>query len=227
MATIEDDKSTPTFLASHGCLRKNSAWFLLLIILLAVVLLGGLWVWSCTTPYLVSQSPKLKSASTNDGAVYQWLWEMPMDTPQEVRTTPLTYEEWRAKGFTFVALSKRLLAMEEKTSDAWDRSLIAIAMGEYGESECVDKLIEMLRCDQDVVRIRAAEALGRIADERAIPALYQAASNENVNVRANAILGLGRISKKLNTEIRKGLTDRDEFVRECAQTALKMAEDGK
>ncbi|MGB9927267.1 MAG: HEAT repeat domain-containing protein [Methanosarcina sp.] len=72
---------------------------------------------------------------------------------------------------------------------------LGYSLGQMGEP-AVEPLIKLL-CDEDPeVRIRAAEALGKIGDKRAIKPLSEALNDENEGVRTFAKLSIESIENK-------------------------------
>lgn len=72
-------------------------------------------------------------------------------------------------------------------------------LGERQEASAVMNLIYVLETSQDSFLMEAAaEALGKIGDPSALPALEQAAASGPVRVRTSSRLAIERIRRKLN-----------------------------
>ncbi len=82
-----------------------------------------------------------------------------------------------------------------KSDDATDslRQDVIQALGEIGARDAVESLVETLddTAGKKATRMFAAEALGRIKDERAVASLVKAANGEDPQVRSAAVTALG------------------------------------
>lgn len=87
--------------------------------------------------------------------------------------------------------------------DAKTRSEAVLMLANAGANEQVlGALIEALQGDEDaLVRTRAATALGKLGDERSVPALELALSDEHGTVRTQAIHALGQIDSQYATMV--------------------------
>jgi HEAT repeat protein len=102
-----------------------------------------------------------------------------------------------------------------------ERVLYYIAKRDWGRcvkmgSFAVEFLIERLKDKNSDVRIRVAEALGKIGDARAVEALIETLKDEDRGVRENSIGALVEIAKKdldLVDKLIKALRDEDSYVR--------------
>ena len=104
-------------------------------------------------------------------------------------------------------------------ADRWDA---AEELGSYGHRSAVPYLIITLRRDkQPGVRSRAADALGKIRDERAAPPLIKALHDPDLKVRRTAANALGWIKhKRAVPHLLKLLQDPDADLRKEAVAAL-------
>lgn len=93
--------------------------------------------------------------------------------------------------------------------------------------DSLDALLDMLRSDDTQRRQQAAIEIGRMQDERIVPALREALHDPDATVRANAAAGLG-INKVTDAsqELINLLKDDVDIVRERAATALAQIGDG-
>ncbi|MEJ1403506.1 MAG: HEAT repeat domain-containing protein, partial [Candidatus Sedimenticola sp. (ex Thyasira tokunagai)] len=74
------------------------------------------------------------------------------------------------------------------TGDEVDRCYSSKALGTLKAEDAVDRLIECLR-DEDIdVCMDAAEALGRIGNPKAVPALVESLSNDNSGEICTAVV---------------------------------------
>jgi HEAT repeat protein len=99
-------------------------------------------------------------------------------------------------------------------------------------AKCIDGLVEcgktavvplinLLDDDSWVIRYRAAEALGRIGDERAVTALTGSLHDEKDHVRYMAAKGLGMFGKKESSiSLLPLLRDENEYVRRITAVSL-------
>jgi HEAT repeat protein len=98
----------------------------------------------------------------------------------------------------------------------------ATALVKIGEPS-IEGLIQLLQEDNgqsSVAQAAAAQALGRIGQPRAVPALIVALRNVSSSVRRNAAEALGRIGDMNALDERSALRDTGECVRSAAATAL-------
>ena len=72
-------------------------------------------------------------------------------------------------------------------------NLSVFAQNEVSEALGLEKLIELLKHEDEGVRVLAAAALGDQKDTRAVPALIEALSDEEAGVRRYAVRSLGKI----------------------------------
>lgn len=87
----------------------------------------------------------------------------------------------------------------------------------------LERLVQQLRSPDVTLRSDAAHALGKLADERAIPALAEALRDQDEYVRKSAVTALRRIGGPRATEaIRSALGDRSEQV--CLQAVRALGE---
>jgi len=90
----------------------------------------------------------------------------------------------------------------------------------------VELATRSLKNPDDYVRWKAAEALGEMGDEAAVPALIEALSDEVSGVREFAARALGEISDSRSVEpLITALEDKSNFVRLEAVKALEMIPD--
>lgn len=66
-------------------------------------------------------------------------------------------------------------------------------LGEIGDTEAIEPLIQALKDKDEDVRRNAVEALGKIGDTRAVEPLIQALEDKNADVRETAVEALGKI----------------------------------
>ncbi|MFW9995854.1 MAG: HEAT repeat domain-containing protein [Candidatus Odinarchaeota archaeon] len=97
--------------------------------------------------------------------------------------------------------------------------------GEFQE-EIVDELVKALDEDYWSARFGAAEALGEIADQRAIPALMKKLNDEDPEFCGQVALALGKMQdSRAVFPIGKLLEDDNDVAREFAAKALGMIRD--
>jgi len=85
----------------------------------------------------------------------------------------------------------------------------------------VDCFIPLLKDEQVEVRILAAENLGNIPSDRALPALVEALGDPHANVRGNALSSLAKIgSREAARPMMKLLDDPEDWVRTTAMLSL-------
>lgn len=98
----------------------------------------------------------------------------------------------------------------------------------------IDRLVEVLeRGGTRALQMGAADALGKVGDAKAIPALIKMANHkwQWIGVRTNSILALGRIGGPEAVEALSLLVEYDDFhapsedvdaIQRAAQTALSL-----
>ncbi|RPJ53886.1 MAG: HEAT repeat domain-containing protein [Methanobacteriota archaeon] len=86
-----------------------------------------------------------------------------------------------------------------RDSDDGMRVIAIVSLGRLGDQKATGPLIAMLRDKNRSIREAAAESLQRIGTP-AVESLCQALNDENVHVRANAIVVLGKIGDRRATE---------------------------
>lgn len=82
----------------------------------------------------------------------------------------------------------------------WLATKAARALGEIGDFEAVEPLINALSCKSAETREAVVDALGKIGDERAIDKLNTALEDRYVNVREHAQSSIEQIRKKTNVD---------------------------
>lgn len=93
------------------------------------------------------------------------------------------------------------------------------ALGEFGSSKAADKLMKIVEDSNQgkATRMKAAAALGKIKDERAIASLVIAFNGEDPNVRQAALSALAEFSsEESRTAVLSGLRDSSLLVRSVA-----------
>lgn len=102
------------------------------------------------------------------------------------------------------------------------REQAAIALAQLGKASVVP-LVTLLRDHVWQTRYRAAEALGRIQDERSMEPLVASLNDERDHVRYMAAKALGQLRNEYAVPFLKvNLKDSNEFVRSSAVTALGL-----
>ncbi len=107
------------------------------------------------------------------------------------------------------------------------RARTAFALGEAGVGAAVDPLISALGDHSASVRERAAEALGKIGDPRARPALEKAARNDpDSAVRAGAAAALEKL-RGIKTSEGRGAFPHDDAVLRQIDRCSASVDDGR
>ncbi|MBU0703894.1 MAG: HEAT repeat domain-containing protein, partial [Chloroflexi bacterium] len=99
----------------------------------------------------------------------------------------------------------------------------AWALGEFGEGQAVEKLLELAEDEDTWERTRATWALGEVGGARAVKGLLARLEDEEWLVRANAARALGKIGdlhSQVMDALRALLEDDDRWVRVSAAAAL-------
>jgi len=92
-----------------------------------------------------------------------------------------------------------------------------------GSDHELERLVQQLRSTDVTLRSDAAHALGKLADERAVPALAEALRDQDEYVRKSAVMALRRIGGHQAMEaMRAALADRSEQV--CVQAVKGLGE---
>ncbi len=135
---------------------------------------------------------------------------------------------YRSRRFVALTLDRLNAGAADETEDAARR----IALGQWKElgslkepGPLVDAaillLIDLLSEDYYVPRVNAVRTLGQLGDERALPHLKEAVSDENPNVRAAAAEALGSFEGEEHLPLLlSACVDEDHFVRQSAAASL-------
>ncbi|MFW6066344.1 MAG: HEAT repeat domain-containing protein, partial [Planctomycetota bacterium] len=116
---------------------------------------------------------------------------------------------------------QRLVVVSRSSITALRKSAIE-ALGRTREPDAMDTVVFALENDpRQVVRLVAAEAVGRIGGERALPILLEKLRDENPSVREGAAWGLGHLGDTAGVEpLIEALEDENGLVRIVAVKAL-------
>jgi HEAT repeat protein len=113
-----------------------------------------------------------------------------------------------------------------------EKALYFVAKQDW--SECVrigkpvvEPLLVALRDEEELVRLKAAEALGRIGDRRAVEPLIEALGDENLNVREKAAEALAKIGQQAVEPLIEVLRDKNSNIRKKAAEALGRIGDSR
>ncbi|MEA3407789.1 MAG: HEAT repeat domain-containing protein [Chloroflexota bacterium] len=115
-----------------------------------------------------------------------------------------------------------LLSQAMREGDARCRAAIADGLGLWGHPRAIDPLAWALREDDaPLVRVSAADALGRIGDREAADSLGQALTDESLWVRSAAARALGKVAAPEAVDaLQEALSDADPLVRRSVVAAL-------
>ncbi|MFP3896455.1 MAG: HEAT repeat domain-containing protein [Anaerolineales bacterium] len=102
------------------------------------------------------------------------------------------------------------------------RAAIADGLGLWGHPQAIAPLVSMLQADDDpLVRVSAADALGRIGDRQAARPLGEALTDESLWVRSASAHALGQIAAPESVDaLEDTLADAEPLVRGSAAAAL-------
>ncbi len=129
---------------------------------------------------------------------------------------------YRSRRFVAVTLDR----MNVEAADSNEEAARMIALGQWKElgslgDAAVLLLIDLLDEEYYVPRVNAVRTLGQLRDERALPHLKEAASDENPNVRAAVAEALGHFGgEELLPVLLSACVDEDHFVRQSAAASL-------
>ncbi len=135
---------------------------------------------------------------------------------------------YRSRRFVALTLDRLNAGTADETEDAARR----IALGQWKELGSLKEpgplgdaaillLIDLLSEDYYVPRVNAVRTLGQLGDERALPHLKEAVSDENPNVRAAAAEALGSFEGEEHLPLLlSACVDEDHFVRQSAAASL-------
>jgi HEAT repeat protein len=112
-------------------------------------------------------------------------------------------------------------AIDGEEYDELQRAFFVRLLGRTMQAEHVERLIDMLAQDTVIMQGAAAEALGWLRDERAVPMLLLTLNDDDANVREIALEALGRIGHPAALEaLMEALHDESEWLRRAAAQAL-------
>ena len=163
--------------------------------------------------------------------VLDWLKEAPFDDPERAGVQPnFSYEDWFAKGKSIPGSEDvliQLLQLEDPLRPSGNGARTAYALGWIGDKSkrVVELLLTSLRSKDPGLRMEAVSALGRQGSADVLPTLEDLLTNEaeDVNVRANACIAIGRLRVPSSEPLlRQMLHDRNAFLVRCAQEALRL-----
>ncbi len=174
---------------------------------------------------------ELKMNQEVNPKVEEWVKEPPFDDPLEQQKKPdFSYEDWFKRGRALPNAVESLIELL-KREDLENPSGIGMCAA-YGVGWIGDKRPQiseaLLRClaSKDLnLRIEAVAALGRQGDASIVPTLAKLLldKNENINVRGNACISIGRLkapsSEKLLTD---ALNDAASFIVLCDKEGLRL-----
>ena len=102
------------------------------------------------------------------------------------------------------------------------RYTAALSLGELGDEQAIEALIEQVEGDGNAMARQAAViALGMIGDARAAPYLIKALNSDNPDVRFQAVTSLMQVNPEQAAKpLRRALKDEDPEVRAGAVAAL-------
>ena len=182
-----------------------------------------------TTP--ASDATSAKGGKPMNDRVLEWLNEAPFDNPERAGLKPnFSYEEWFAKGRSIpgsVDVLAQLLQSEDPSRPSGIGARAAYALGWIGDrsKRVVDALLTSLGSKDTGLRMEAASALGHQGGADVLHVLEALLTNENeeLNVRANACISIGRLRVPSSEPLlRRILQDKNKFLARSAQEALRL-----
>ena len=135
--------------------------------------------------------------------------------------------EYAAEGLARVDPDRAWLLLKDGLShkDPLKRRDSVYFMGQQGLAHAVPRLIELLNDENEHIRQKAAEALGKLDAREAEVAVRGALTDEKVNVRQAALVTLGTIgSEKSIRSLRARLKDKRWWIRLEAERTLAALE---
>lgn len=166
-----------------------------------------------------------------DPKVLDWLKEAPFSDPNLMELKPnFSYEDWFARGRSLpgsIETLIELLEQEDLMHPSGNGMRAAYALGWIGDrsKRVVDVLLRSLGSKDVALRVEATAALGRQGDASVLPTLEKllADKKDDVNVRANACIAIGRLRVPSSEALlRQTLHDSDPFLVRCAEEALRL-----
>lgn len=171
----------------------------------------------------------------NKTKVLEWLQEAPFSDPDHVTKPDFSYEDWFKRGRSLpesIETLVELLEREDLKNPSGNGMRAAYALGWIGDKRkrLRDALLRALDSKDVSLRVEAASALGRQGDATFLPTLQKLLRNakEDVNVRANACIAIGRLRVPSSEALLKQtLQDSDPFIVSCAKKALRLHAGGE
>ena len=163
--------------------------------------------------------------------VIAWVREAPFDDLSAMQRAPnFSYDAWFAKGRALPQAVGTLIDMLEREDlqhPSGDGMRLAYALGWIGDKrkEGVQVLLRSLESRDIALRVEAASALGRQADQTVLPTLKKLMEDvaEDINVRGNACIAIGRIADPSSeASLIRLLQDENPFLASCAKEALRL-----
>lgn len=174
---------------------------------------------------------ELKMSQKVNPKVEEWIKEPPFDDPLEQQKKPdFSYEDWFKRGRALPNVVESLIELlkrEDLENPSGNGMRTAYGLGWIGDKrpQITEALLRCLPSKDLNLRIEAVAALGRQSDASIVPTLAKLLldKNENINVRGNACISIGRLkapsSEKLLTD---ALNDEAPFIVLCAKEGLRL-----
>ena len=187
-------------------------------------------------PELTEKKNYLMPTENNKTKEQEWLREAPFDDPKALAANPhFSYDESFARGRSLpegVDTLVELLEQEDLMHRSGNGMRAAYALGWIGDrsKRVVDVLLRSLGSKDVPLRVEATAALGRQGDASVLPTLEKllADKKDDVNVRANACIAIGRLRvPSSEVLLRQTLHDSDPFLVRCAEEALRLHAGGE
>lgn len=189
-------------------------------------------LFACEQTRQLGYETEKKLQSETEARVIGWLEQVPfadLDNHHKPVRVAIDWDSWFRTGREIVGIEGLLRKFLREQDGRVYLPQVAYALGWIGTRDSTPELIRALGARDLMLRIEAAAALGRVGDNRGVaPLCHLAEYDDNINVRANAYLSLGKLGDMFAKPVLiNALKDRSQFVVDCAKEALTLLEKSK
>jgi hypothetical protein len=197
--------------------------------------LAALWAVALAL-HCAGQATRSKAMSETRDRVLAWVRKAPFDDITLKAASPgFSYEKWFDEGRDLpqsIDVLAQVLGEEDLEKPSGDGMRVAYALGWIGDRRrpVIDGLVRSVKSKDPALRMEAVAALGRLREASVLPMLEKllADPKEDVNVRGNACISIGRLGDPASEVLLKRTAESpDAFLSACAKEALRLSKDAR